>query len=62
MKAAANKISDRLASALLTAPEDLGAKDLVSEEPRKSPNTPMAAPAENRFWEVLPTDEWERAS
>lgn len=38
MKAAANKISDRLASALLSATEDLGSNDLVPEELRESPN------------------------
>jgi integrase len=38
LKAAANKISDLLASALLSASKDLGSKDLVPEELRESPN------------------------
>ena len=38
MKAAANKISDRLASALLNAPDDLRSKELVSTRLAESAN------------------------
>jgi hypothetical protein len=38
MKAAANKISDLLASALSSAPKDLDLKELGSEQPAESAN------------------------